>query len=461
MPPKLEEMGRKISIALVLIISTTLTIQAQKIKVACLGNSITYGSGITNRQNLSYPAQLQYWLGQDYEVSNFGVSGATLLRKGNKPYWQEKAFANLKEYLPDIVIIKLGTNDSKPDNWQFKDEFKTDYIDLIHELNTLSSRPRLLLATPVPVFEDKWGITESVVRDEIAPMIKKIAKKENCDVVDLYEALQNQGRFFPDGVHPDPLGAELMVKEIFVKLFHKTSANNGAAFNTATHPVPSPEYRGEPAGWGAGNDWFSQHEAINNIKNNHQIDLVFLGNSITQAWGGPGRELWSPVTALWDSLYQARNAANFGISGDRTQHLLWRINNGNFDNIQPRAIVLTIGVNNFRVNTASEIVSGIKAIVRTLQRKLPSTEILLFGPLPAGAKSDDGFRKKYNEVHQGIAYLGQQARISYFNLADQFILPDGSLDYDLMRKDNIHLAPGGYHLWAKMIEPKLKEIFKD
>ncbi|MBT4401422.1 MAG: hypothetical protein HN936_00080 [Bacteroidetes bacterium] len=453
-------MGRIKLIVLALLFSVSISVQSQIIKVACIGNSITYGSGLQNRDKQSYPAQLQFWLGKNYDVKNFGVSGATLLKNGNKPYWDQQAFTNAKDFLPDIVIIKLGTNDSKPVNWSYAEEFSSNYKELISIFKSLPSRPRILIATPVPVFtEEKWGISRAVVRDEILPMVKEIANSTHCDLVDLYSTCLNQGRFFPDHVHPDPLGAEMMVEEIYIKLFHKTSANHGTGFNTAIHPVPSPEYRGASAGWGEGKDWFSQHDAINQIGDDRQVDLVFLGNSITQSWGGEGREVWAPVKDLWDSLYSPRNAANFGISGDRTQHILWRIENGNFDKIKPKAIVLTIGVNNFRGNTATEIAAGITLIIKKLRKKLPSAKILLLGPLPAGKDSADPLRKQFLAVHKQIRKLGVHIGVSYYCIDKPFINDDGSLNYELMRTDNIHLAPKGYELWSQKIEPELVKIF--
>jgi lysophospholipase L1-like esterase len=121
--------------------------------VACVGDSITYGSGISDRTKDSYPAQLQGILQQydlAWEVRNFGVSGATLLSKGDKPYIRETAYSDARASNPDIVIIKLGTNDSKPQNWQYKADFVTDYENMIDAFRTLPSRPQVWICRPVP-----------------------------------------------------------------------------------------------------------------------------------------------------------------------------------------------------------------------------------------------------------------------------------------------------------------------
>jgi len=452
----MNSMKRILAALLVLWALISTSAFTQQVRIACVGNSITYGSGIENRDIYAYPAQLQTWMGELYEVRNFGVSGATLLSDGDKPYIKQAAYTDAQGFNPDIVIIKLGTNDSKPQNWKFAAQFETDYKAFIATFRELPSKPRIILALPVPVFtEEKWGIRDSVIKHGVIPAIKNVASETNCETVDLYNALLPYPSFFPDQVHPNALGAEIMVQEIYMQLFHKTGSHGAARLNTATFAVPSPEFRGEAAGWGKGNDWMSQHEAINLIGKSRKVDLVFLGNSITQSWGGEGRSVWSIVPNLWDSLYKPRNAANFGISGDRTQHILWRIANGNFDDINPKVIVLTIGVNNFRQNTAAEIAEGIKEIIRALLMKVPSAHILLLGPFPAGADPSDPMRVKYHEVHQIIRHFGT-GKVTYMNIGDAYINADGTLNMKLMRPDNIHLAPEGYYHWASSIESFLK-----
>ena len=433
--------------------------KAPKIKIACIGNSITFGSGMPNPATMSYPVQLQYWMGNDYEVRNYGVGGATLLKKGDKPYWMQEEFKEALEFKPDIVLIKLGTNDSKPQNWVYEKEFDDDYEDMVRKFRQLPSMPRILLILPVPVFaEEKWGIRDSVVSEVIVPRIKNIADKTGCEIIDLNTPLKDYGQFFPDKVHPDPIGATIMTEIIYRKLFHKTKEDNGGYFNPCIHPVPSFEYR-SGAGWGEGNYWMSQHLDINSIGKTRKPELVFLGNSITQSWGGEGRNVWSAAPELWDSLYKPLNAANFGISGDRTQNVLWRIENGNFDNINPELIVLAIGVNNFRHNTAADIAEGIAAIVKSLKGKIPSSKILLLGPFPAGATRSDPMREKYREVHALIAPLGNQSNVIYMNIGKGYINTDGSLNYKLMRKDNVHLTTEGYYRWAESIQPVIDDLF--
>ncbi len=185
--------------------------------VACVGDSITYGSGIADRTNDSYPAQLQRILRQydpTWEVLNFGVSGATLLHRGDKPYIRETAYAGALASHPDVVVIKLGTNDSKPQNWQYKDDFVTDYGDMIDAFRALPSKPVVWICKPVPAFSVAFTIRPEVIRDEILPLIDQIAREKGTPVIDLYTALLHSGHLFPDAIHPNPEGAGLMAQTI-------------------------------------------------------------------------------------------------------------------------------------------------------------------------------------------------------------------------------------------------------
>jgi lysophospholipase L1-like esterase len=183
-----------------------------------VGDSITFGAGIPDRERNSYPAQLGSLLGPNWEVRNFGVSGATLLKQGDRPYWQERAFRRSLESRPDVVIIKLGTNDSKPDNWRHKDQFLNDCVALIREFQQLETRPRIYLCRPVPAFPERWGIRDDVIHGEIIPLIDQAADRAGVPVIDLYAALEGRAEFFPDLIHPDARGAGVMARVIFTAL---------------------------------------------------------------------------------------------------------------------------------------------------------------------------------------------------------------------------------------------------
>jgi lysophospholipase L1-like esterase len=187
--------------------------------VACVGDSITAGVG--TEKGRSYPAQLQAMLGADWKVNNFGNSGSTLLNHGDKPYQKQGSFKQALASNPDVVVIKLGTNDTKPQNWKFKDEFITDYMNLIGQFTALPSKPRIFICRPAPVpGKGNFGINEAGVQEEI-PLLDKIAAEEKATVIDIHASLADHPEFLPDRVHPNTKGATLMAKAVFKSLTGK------------------------------------------------------------------------------------------------------------------------------------------------------------------------------------------------------------------------------------------------
>lgn len=180
------------------------------IKVACVGDSITQGAGAGKGK--AYPTQLQALLGSGWEVGNFGVSGRTLLRKGDHPYWIEKAFQKAQDFQPNVVIIMLGTNDTKPQNWSHKEEFENDYRDLIKTFQALKPTPSIYICRPVPVpAPGNYGINETALQEQM-PTLKKLAEELKVGVIDMYGALEGKPKLLPDRVHPNAEGAGEMAK---------------------------------------------------------------------------------------------------------------------------------------------------------------------------------------------------------------------------------------------------------
>lgn len=201
------------------------------IRVACIGNSITDGSGIDMASQHGYPAILQQKLGKDYWVKNFGVSGRTMLNKGDRPYMNELAWRDALAFQPDIVIIKLGTNDSKPQNWQHGAEFKQDLVQMITELcPELAQLPKnkkkrakalaevktqIFLCTPIPAFKSTWNINDSVIVNGVIPVHQEVAKEYGLQVIDLHTLFANDGdKMVADGIHPNADGARRMAEII-------------------------------------------------------------------------------------------------------------------------------------------------------------------------------------------------------------------------------------------------------
>ena len=189
------------------------------VRVACIGNSITEGMGIDMSSQLGYPAQLQRLLGDGYLVKNFGVSARTLLRNGDIPYVRERAWRDVQAFLPNIVIIKLGTNDSKDYNWNAHGkEFAADLQAMVDTLKALPSKPAIYLCTPIKAFEDKWGITDSVIVNGVIPAIQQVAKKNKLPIIDLHPVITDKREMTGDMIHPNDKGARHMAEAIFKRV---------------------------------------------------------------------------------------------------------------------------------------------------------------------------------------------------------------------------------------------------
>lgn len=200
------------------------------------------------------------------------------------------------------------------------------------------------------------------------------------------------------------------------------------------------------------NDWLARHEGFNAIAKKGGVDLLFLGDSITDGWSGNGK-------ALWTERFKPLKAANFGIGGDKTEHVLWRLQNGNLDGIQPKALMLMIGTNNTGRDTAPQIAEGIAAIVKEIQQRSPATKILLLAVFPRSEKPEAPARAKIAEINRIIAGLDDGQKVFFLDIGQKFLQPDGSLSKEIM-PDFLHLSPAGYKIWADAVQPKLEELLK-
>jgi lysophospholipase L1-like esterase/pimeloyl-ACP methyl ester carboxylesterase len=190
--------------------------QSRQFRIACVGNSITYGSGLKDRLKESYPAQLQAMLGKGYEVMNFGVSGATMLKKGNKPYWNTPEYANVLVSNPDLVFIKLGTNDSKLINRPLMSDYANDYKEMVQQFLDLPTKPRVVLLLPIKAFsEEKFGISGKYLKDSIIPMVQGVAYEKNLEILDLYSLFADQEALLADKIHPNAEGDGIIAKRLY------------------------------------------------------------------------------------------------------------------------------------------------------------------------------------------------------------------------------------------------------
>jgi len=205
---------------------------AQKIiRVACVGDSITYGAGIPDRESNSYPAQLSLLLGAGYDVRNFGVNGATMLEKSDLPYLHRGEYTNALTFAPDIIVVMLGSNDSKhhdatsppnvPENWANKADYVPDYEKLIVSFRQENPKVKVFVCLPPPAFSQRWGINDITIHDEIIPLIHKVARASHAKIIDLNRPLAGKPEMFSDTIHPNSAGAQLMAATVYHALTGK------------------------------------------------------------------------------------------------------------------------------------------------------------------------------------------------------------------------------------------------
>ena len=216
--------------------------------------------------------------------------------------------------------------------------------------------------------------------------------------------------------------------------------------HVATTPAPRPEL----------NWWMPRHEEKVEKMKNQDVDLLMIGDSITHGWENRGKE-------VWEEYYATRNPLNFGFSGDRTEHVLWRLQNAPLDAIDPRAAVLMIGTNNIgqASSTPKQAAEGILAIVRLLRKQYPEMEILVLHVFPRGATPEDTLRKRVVELNSYLpSLLGKMENVTLLDINEAFLKEDGTLPKEVM-PDLLHPNEKGYAIWAEAVEPTLEKLMDE
>jgi lysophospholipase L1-like esterase len=237
----------------------------------------------------------------------------------------------------------------------------------------------------------------------------------------------------------------------------KPAATPAAKSAVKAPPVPA----GNPAVAApkAGNEaFFRQHESFLKRGKEGPIGVLFLGDSITAGW--------AKAPDVWKKFYGEWQPANFGIGGDRTEHVLWRIEQGELEGIKPKVTVLMIGTNNTGVNTAPDIAAGVRKIVQQIRSKLPETKVLLLGVFPRGPRSADPAvvenaaksMEKIKAINADIAKLDDGKTVRFLDLSEKFLV-DGKIPNDVM-PDQLHPNAKGYQIWADAMHPLLTEMMK-
>lgn len=305
---------------ILLLLSLLLSIwePAATIKIACVGDSITFGAGIEDRKQNAYPKLLNDLLGKPYVVRNFGVNGRTALKKGDYPFVETTSYQKALRSKPDLVVLMLGTNDSKIQNRRYLPEFEADYRALIRSFQALDSAPRIVLMLPPPSFlEDTSSIWDPVIQEQIKPIIQRIAYEENLELIDLYPFFVERPDLMPDKIHPSAQGAAIIARRLS-KLIKATPQSTdspleklmeeGAGFNYHGFAGSQLKINGresrivKPKWTAAGAPWiwrarFWGHEP--------QTDIALLERGFHVVYTDVAGLFGAPrAVAIWDDFYQ-------------------------------------------------------------------------------------------------------------------------------------------------------------
>lgn len=189
-----------------------------QIKVACVGDSITYGCTVQNRNKNNYPTVLGHLLGEEYCVNNFGYTNRTAIKDADFPYTKEKLYQQSLDFYPDIVVIMLGSNDTKKTNWN-REKFIKDYCEIIDSYLNLSSKPKIHILIPPPLFEIRgkvmWQLRKDTMTDEVYPAVKEIADRKDINLIDMSKVFKKERKLFSDGVHPNKNGSRKFAEVVF------------------------------------------------------------------------------------------------------------------------------------------------------------------------------------------------------------------------------------------------------
>lgn len=206
-------------------------------------------------------------------------------------------------------------------------------------------------------------------------------------------------------------------------------------------------------------DWAKRHAAVTKLTAERKASLVFIGDSITQMFGGDPHDRSQPGKDVWEKFYAKRNVANLGFGYDYLENTLWRLRHGELDGAKAKVVVLHIGTNNADKNTPEEIAAGVRALLDEIHQRQPQAHVILMAIFPRGPKPD-ARRAKLDTTNQLLAQFAAPGRVTFLDIGAKFLQPDGSITREVMG-DFLHPTAKGYEIWAEMIEPVLAKLLTE
>ncbi|MGL5317882.1 MAG: GDSL-type esterase/lipase family protein [Bacteroidales bacterium] len=412
--------------------------EAQPKKVLIFGNDITRGNEVVNRTKNRYTAQIETLSDHQIEIKTICFQDALF-------YMQPNITDSVMAYNPDIIIWEAGSQHEIESKGLKYKKLMREISGFHKELFKVAPDKQYIFINPTDKIEpfSEYDSFINVINSEL--------KEKNCAFVNSGSFVPTRNPFVDKNYQPTSLGNSLIAWNVF-KAIEKNDTLNSAAT-----PVYGSEFRSS-AGWREGADWHQVNEEINQRVTRNKLDLLLIGNSITQGWGGSNELVtYKPGKAAAEQNFAGLKWECAGISGDKVQHILWRIKQGVYEKSEARTIVLTLGVNNLPndENTPQEIVEGIEACVKELSTRFPKSQIVLFGPLPANADPTSLLRQSIIETHQLLLNTSMPSNVKYIDPTSWFTMDNGALKSDLYVRDQLHLSPKGYEFWGEKIKTVL------
>lgn len=358
---------------------------------------------------------------------------------------------NLEGISPKLAIMMIGTNNTRDPDATGAEIAEGIKANLDYLRKKLPNTKVLLLA----IFpRDEKDSRARKITSEANAIIAKLADNKTVFYLDLGPRfLSADGsisrEIMPDLLHPSPAGYVIWAEAMLDLVYELLGQPRPSAEVLAGMPVSTlaADRLADPA-------WKKRFDAQNEKARAGGVELILVGDSITQGWENPQAQ------EVWQAHFKDIPTLNLGIGGDSTQNVLWRLDHGNLDGISPKVAVVMIGTNNTRDprTTGEQIAAGITAIVYKLRYKLPHTRILLLGIFPRDGK-DSPKRMTNAKANELISHLAQRKDIFFLDLGPRFLSPDGSLSREVM-PDLLHLSPKGYEIWASGMEGQLRELMK-
>ncbi|YCM44941.1 GDSL-type esterase/lipase family protein [Verrucomicrobiaceae bacterium 227] len=439
-------------------------IRSNKYDLLLIGDSITH--------NFDKPAYQEVW--NHYfaprNAINLGYSGG----RTENTLWN-LTNGELAGQKPKVVTLLIGTNNTDDANYPLvhtAEEVFDGTKAIVQLLRAKLPETKILLLRIFPrtnVYQKPDGsergssVQRFASNHHAGELVAGLADNDHVFFLDVNHVFYRPDgsldpKLMPDQLHPSPAGAQAWaeaMEPLLAKLFGDSPRVKPSS-NSALIPLPKIENDFY--------DWWKRHEAVMAIKDELDPEIVLLGDSITHLWGGlpewKGRAAMGPKS--FAKTFKGKRVLNLGYGYDRIQNVLWRLDHGEVRGLRPKHLVLNIGTNNLwpsqkaKGNTVDEIAEGIEAILLRLRSQLPETEITLMGIFPRGQHPEDQSRKKVAEVNALLKTLAKRAGVTFIDLRDQLVQPDGTISKEMM-PDFLHPTESAYDIWAASLKAILTE----